>query len=53
MTFTPASILAVIAVAIFLLAAFGIAFGTVELLPLGLAFFAAAFVFAGQPGWRR
>lgn len=53
MTFTPGSILLVIAVVLFLLAAFGVQFGTVSLLPLGLAFFAAAFVFAGGSGWRR
>lgn len=53
MSFTPASILAIIAVVLFLLAAFGVALGAVDTLALGLAFFAASFVFAGGGGWRR
>ena len=37
-------LLALIACAVFLLAAFGVTAGRVELVPLGLAFFAAAVV---------
>jgi len=42
---TPRSILLIVAVILFLLAAFGIALGTLDLVTLGLAAFAAAFVF--------
>ena len=38
------SILLLVAVVLFVLAALGIGFGTVSLLPLGLAFVAAAFL---------
>ena len=38
------AILLVIAVILFLLAAFGVALGNVGLVPLGLAFFAGAFL---------
>ena len=38
------SILLLVAVVCFLLAAFGVALGDLSLLPLGLAFFAAAFL---------
>lgn len=44
MSLTPRSILLIVAVILFLLAAFGIALGTIQLVPLGLAAFAAAFV---------
>lgn len=47
MTLTPATILIAIAVIVFLLAVFGVALGTVQLVPLGLAIFAAAFLFGG------
>lgn len=50
---SPAAILLIIAVILFLLAAFGIALGTVALLPLGLAFFAGAFLLGGGGGWGR
>ena len=40
------SILLLVAVVLFLLAAFGIGFGEISLLPLGLAFFAGAFLVA-------
>lgn len=55
MNLSPASILLIIAVILFLLAAFGIALGNVGLVPLGLALFAAAFLFGGGGwrGWRR
>jgi hypothetical protein len=41
---TPRTILLLIAVILFLLAAFGIALGTLNLMLLGLAAFAAAFL---------
>jgi hypothetical protein len=44
MTLTPRSILLLVAVILFVLAAFNVALGTVSLMPLGLAFFAAAFL---------
>jgi F0F1-type ATP synthase assembly protein I len=44
MSFTAAKLLALIATILFVLAAFGVAFGVVSLIPLGLAFLAAAFV---------
>lgn len=44
---TPFSILLIIAVVLFILAAIGINLGTVALVPLGLAAFAAAFLFGG------
>lgn len=42
MTLSPASILLLIAVILFLLAAFGIALGNIGVLALGLAFFAGS-----------
>ena len=47
MSLTPRSILLLIAVVLFLLVAFNVAFGTVALLPLGLAAFAGAFLLDG------
>jgi hypothetical protein len=44
MSLGPRSILLIVAVVLFLLDAFGVALGTVGLLPLGLAAFAAAFL---------
>lgn len=44
MSLTPRSILLLVAVIAFLLAAFGMAVGTIGLVPLGLAAFAAAFL---------
>lgn len=44
------SILLIVAVILFLLAAFGIALGTLDLVTLGLAAFAAAFLF-GDTGF--
>ena len=41
---TPRSILLLVAVILFVLAALGIPLGTIGLLPLGLAAFAAAFL---------
>ena len=41
------SILLIVAVVCFLLVAFGVALGTVNLLALGLAAFAGAFLFGG------
>jgi len=41
---TPRTILLLVAVILFLLAAFGIALGTLNLVTLGLAAFAAAFL---------
>ncbi len=38
------SILLLVAVVLFLLAAFGVSLGTISLVPLGLALFAAAFI---------
>ena len=46
MSLTPRSILLLVAVILFVLAAFNIALGTIALVPLGLAFFAAAFLLA-------
>lgn len=40
--FGPTAILLIIAIVCFVLAAFGVALGEVALVPLGLAFFAAA-----------
>jgi hypothetical protein len=45
MTFTPAVVLLIVAVVCFLLAAFGVSLGEVDLVTLGLAAFAAAFIF--------
>jgi hypothetical protein len=45
MTFTPAVVLLIVAVVCFLLAAFGVNLGEVDLVTLGLAAFAAAFIF--------
>lgn len=44
MALTPRTILLLIAVVLFLLAAFGIALGTLNLMLLGLAAFAGAFL---------
>ncbi|MBA2633211.1 MAG: hypothetical protein H0U86_09475 [Chloroflexi bacterium] len=44
MSLTPRTILLLVAVILFLLAAFGIALGTLNLVTLGLAAFAAAFL---------
>jgi hypothetical protein len=44
------SILLLVAVVIFVLAAFGVSLGTVSLVPLGLAFLAAAFL-VGEGGF--
>lgn len=44
MNLNARSILLIVAVILFLLAAFGVALGTVSLLPLGLAAFAGAFL---------
>ena len=41
---TASKLLVLIAVVLFILSAFGVAFGTVALLPLGLAFFAGSFL---------
>ena len=42
---TPGTILMIVALVCFLLAAFGVALGTISLVALGLAFMAASFVF--------
>ena len=47
MSLTPRSILLLIAVILFLLVAFNVAFGTVAPLPLGLAAFAGAALVVG------
>ncbi len=47
MNFTPASILLLIAVVLFLLAAFGVALGSLDLVTLGLAAFAGSFLVGG------
>ena len=44
MTWSLRSILLLVAVVLFVLAAVGVALGDVSLVPLGLAFFAAAFL---------
>lgn len=44
MNFGPRGILLIIAVILFVLAAVGVALGTLALIPLGLAAFAAAFL---------
>ena len=41
---SPRSILLIVAVVLFLLAAFSVSLGTIGVLPLGLAAFAAAFI---------
>lgn len=41
---SPGSILLLVAVVLFVLAAFGVSLGTVGLMPLGLAAFAASFM---------
>jgi predicted anti-sigma-YlaC factor YlaD len=46
-SFTPRSVLLIVAIILFLLAAFGVALGTIQLVPLGLAAFAAAFLLDG------
>lgn len=45
MRLTPATILLAVAVILFVLAALGVALGTVNLIALGLAFFAGSFLF--------
>lgn len=52
MSLGPRSILLIVAVILFLLAAFGVALGTVGLVPLGLAAFAGAFLL-GDGGFVR
>jgi hypothetical protein len=47
MNLTPSSILLLIAVILFLLAAFGIALGSLDLVTLGLAAFAGSFLVGG------
>jgi hypothetical protein len=49
MTFTTRTILLIVAVVLFLLAAFGIGIGGISLLALGLAAFAAAFIVPDLP----
>ena len=44
MSLTPRTILLLIAVILFLLATFGMALGSIAILPLGLAAFAGAFL---------
>lgn len=44
MTFTASRLLLLVAVIVFVLAAFNVAVGGVALVPLGLAFFAASFL---------
>lgn len=44
MKFTPGTILLIVAVVFFLLAAFGVALGGLDLVTLGLAAFAGAFL---------
>ncbi len=51
MSLTPRSILLLVAVVAFLLATFGVAIGTVDLVPLGLAAFAAAFLLGDGGGF--
>lgn len=53
MNVSPGSILLIVAVVCFLLSAFGVVLGTVDLLSVGLAAFAAAFLFGGGGSWRR
>ncbi len=48
---TPRSILLLVAVVAFLLAAFSVALGTISLVPLGLAAFAAAFLLGDGGGF--
>lgn len=45
MRLTPATILLIVAIVIFLVAAIGVRVGDISLIALGLAAFAAAFVF--------
>ncbi len=40
----PGSGLIMVAVILFALAAFGVTFGSIEIVPLGLAFFAAGYI---------
>ena len=47
---TPRSILLLVAVVAFLLAAFSVALGTISLVPLGLAAFAASFLLGDGKG---
>lgn len=47
MKFTPGAILLIVAVVIFVAVAVGVNVGNIQLLPLGLAAFAAAFVIGG------
>jgi hypothetical protein len=48
---TPRSILLLVAVVAFLLAAFSVAVGNIGLVPLGLAAFAAAFLLGDRGGF--
>ena len=52
MSLTPRTILLIVAVICFVLAAIGFAIGSVGLVPLGLAAFAAAFLI-GDSGFSR
>ena len=45
MTVTISKILLLLAIIIFVLAAFGVTFSSVSIVPIGLAFFAASFLF--------
>ena len=51
MSLTPRFILLLVAVICFLLAAFSVSIGTVGLVPLGLAAFAAAFLLGDGGGF--
>ena len=51
MSLTPRSILLIVAVICFLLAAFSVAVGAIGLVPLGLAAFAAAFLLGDGGGF--
>jgi hypothetical protein len=44
MTFTASRLLLLIAIILFVLAAFGVAIPVVQIVPLGLTFFAASFL---------
>ena len=50
MSLKPSAILLLVAVVLFLLAAFSVTLGTLDLVTLGLAAFAASFV---VDGWKR
>ena len=49
---SPYTILLIIAVILFVLAAINVDIGSIALVPLGLAAFAAAFLFGGNGGLR-